>query len=438
MRWIDGHMALMVLLAWTLLGSCRADSPDSGQMDQGMLYIPWNSGYQVQAKGGTMAVPVNCEGEWSAVSDQEWVTVLNPSGVGNDTVRIYIDRNCWGQCREASVRIYLGSNVSKGYDVTFSQDKSSALFVSDGIANGAGFSYDISKPYCQGVAYAVFDLDYLDSLQSRVNQYFVMDDWTPYSEDQFIQGESMESVNNQISANAAIELNAQLANASVKGTVTVSTSEEETKMYAVMRTKRIVYSRDVQYANIIQYYRETADSCVFAPGFFRDWKKIDSYGMRGLIPPLDVVRDFLGKWGVGLVARSYMGGCVEYRISVDRSVLTQLLDIKAAAQAAVAGGVLNADGSAEWKEENEKIANHHSLDVEVYGGDVQSVAPIVFGNSITMMDLGKWMDSVSFSEDGSGMSSAVLVDMKVVTMANLFSGEVRKAVRQVIEQITEQ
>ena len=55
-----------------------------------------------------------------------------------------------------------------------------------------------------------------------------------------------------------------------------------------------------------------------------------------------------------------------------------------------------------------------------------------------MMDLGKWMDSVSFSEDGSGMSSAVLVDMKVVTMANLFSGEVRKAVRQVIEQITEQ
>lgn len=428
---------LMFVLAGVLLSACRSESEGPDFRAPGKLYVPWNTQYSVGAKGGTLAVPVTCEGAWTASCSDDWVSIVNPEGMGSDTIRLSMVANGSGYDRVASLRICLGNDEERGYSVTLDQPTSSALFVSNGIVGGAGYSYDISKDYCKGVSYAIFDIDYLDSIQQRVNQYFIMDDWTPYSEDQYFQGETESSVSHQISASATLELNTLIANASVQGTVTVSTAETENNMYAMMRTKRVVFMRDLQFSNIIQYYRETGDSCVFAMGFFNDWKNLQSYE-EGTTPlPTYKVVDFLNKWGLGFVSRSYMGGCVDYKMAIDKSVLTEKFTVKIAANLVVQGGVLNADGSVELKEEFEKVKDHYSLDVEVSGGDVQSISSIVFGSSITMLDLEKWMESVSFSEDGGTESTAVMVDMKLVSMANLFTGKVRDKVKQVIDNMTE-
>ncbi len=417
------------------MAACSFDSgiEEAEEAEPGKLYAPWDTNYVLEAHGGEIKVPVVCSGAWRATTDDEWVTILNSAGIGNDSVQLRIKSNAMPDDRTARVTISLVQDAAKRYEVTIQQEKSGNLLAYTGYERSAGFGYDVTRDYCKGTTYAIFNIDRLEYLQTGTSQYFVRDDYSPYAEDEYAQGATLTSVSTQLSASASIDLDAVVAKAEVKGTVNIGEVEEHNSMYAVKRTKRIVYVRDIQYNNIMQYFIDTNDSTVFSPGFYADWKKLSSYNTNNKPIPTSEIDEFLNKWGVGIVVRSFMGGCIDYSMAVDRSVLSESTTIDIALDAEIAGGILDAELNANMKNVREAIKNRFNLDITIKGGDVQSVSPLVFGESIKMLALQEWMNSISYSASDAMLNNAAVVDIKVASVANLFSGRVKEKIRNVIE-----
>ena len=199
----------------------------------------------------------------------------------------------------------------------------SRLLAPPGYERGAGYCYATGADYLEGVTFNIFNLNYLDSIQYVKGLNFVSDDYTPYSEEQVITGETRSAVSQQLALSASVGVNFIVADIKVTGNYSKGSVQEEQSVFAMKRTKRVAYCRDIQYKNIIMYYKETGDSMVFAPGFYADWKKLEGTGTNQTDVSNQMVLDFINKWGRGFVARSFMGGVLEYTMQIDKSVLSE-------------------------------------------------------------------------------------------------------------------
>jgi hypothetical protein len=201
------------------------------------------------------------------------------------------------------------------------------------------------------------------------------------------------------------------------------------------RTKRVAYCRDIQYKNIIMYYKETGDSMVFAPGFFADWKMLEGTGTNQADVSNQMVLNFVNKWGRGFVARSFMGGVLEYTMQIDKSVLSENMSAEMAINASV-GLLIGAEMSSSTQTQQFQTVSHdrYSLDIHARGGDVQAVTAILTGLSPSPQGIQEWMASVNFppSPDSEKLKLCALTDVKVASIAYLFTGKVQDRVNYIL------
>ena len=175
----------------------------------------------------------------------------------------------------------------------------SRLLAPPGYERGAGYCYATGADYLEGVTFNIFNLNYLDSIQYVKGLNFVSDDYTPYSEEQVITGETRSAVSQQLALSASVGVNFIVADIKVTGNYSKGSVQEEQSVFAMKRTKRVAYCRDIQYKNIIMYYKETGDSMVFAPGFYADWKKLEGTGTNQTDVSNQMVLDFINNsWAV--------------------------------------------------------------------------------------------------------------------------------------------
>ena len=143
----------------------------------------------------------------------------------------------------------------------------SRLLAPPGFERAVGYTYATGAEYLEGVAFNIFNLNYLDSIQYVKGLNFISDDYTPYSEEQVITGETRSAVSKQLALSSSVGANFIVADIKVTGNYSKGSVEESQSVFAMKRTKRVAYCRDLQYKNVIMYYKETGDSMVFAPGF---------------------------------------------------------------------------------------------------------------------------------------------------------------------------
>ena len=155
----------------------------------------------------------------------------------------------------------------------------SRLLAPPGYERGVGYCYATGAEYLEGVTFNIFNLNYLDSIQYVKGLNLVSDDYTPYSEEQVITGETRSAVSKQLAISASVGANFIVADIKVSGNYSKGSVQESESVFAMKRTKRVAYSRDLQYKNVIMYYKETGDSMIFAPGFYADWKKLEGNGV---------------------------------------------------------------------------------------------------------------------------------------------------------------
>jgi hypothetical protein len=311
----------------------------------------------------------------------------------------------------------------------------SRLLAPPGFERGVGYTYAMGAEYLEGVAFNIFNLNYLDSIQYVKKLNFVSDDYTPYSEEQVITGETRSAVSKQLALSASVGVNFIVADIKVTGNYSMGSVQESQSVFAMKRTKRVAYSRDLQYKNIIMYYKETGDSMVFAPGFYADWKLLEGNNTDQAEVSNQMVLNFVNKWGRGFVARSFMGGVLEYTLQIDKSALSSNMSVGMALEASV-GIIGGAEMSSSTKTEQFQKISHDSynLDIHVRGGNVMAVTAILSGETPSPEGIQEWMASVNFPPipDNEQLKMCSLTDVKIASIANLFTGKVQEQVNYIL------
>ena len=319
------------------------------------------------------------------------------------------------------------SAAAEGYE--------SRLLAPPGYERGVGYCYATGAEYLEGVTFNIFNLNYLDSIQYVKGLNFISDDYTPYSEEQVITGETRSAVSKQLALSASVGANFIVADIKVTGNYSKGSVEESQSVFAMKRTKRVAYSRDLQYKNVIMYYKETGDSMVFAPGFYADWKKLEGNNVNQADVSNQDVLNFVNKWGRGFVARSFMGGVLEYVLQIDKSALSENMSVGMALDASV-GFIIGADMSTSVSSEHfQKVSrDRYNLDINVRGGNVQAVTAILSGDTSSPQGIKDWMDSVNFppTPDNDQLKLCAMTDVKIASIANLFTGKVQDRVNYIL------
>jgi hypothetical protein len=285
------------------------------------------------------------------------------------------------------------------------------------------------------VTFNIFNLNYLDSIQYVKGLNLVSDDYTPYSEEQVITGETRSAVSKQLAISASVGANFIVADIKVSGNYSKGSVQESESVFAMKRTKRVAYSRDLQYKNVIMYYKETGDSMIFAPGFYADWKKLEGNGVDQDDVSNQDVLDFVNKWGRGFVARSFMGGVLEYTLQIDKSALSTSQSVGMALNASI-GLIVGVEASTSEQTENFKKVSRdrYNLDIHVRGGDVQCVTEVLSGAKPSPTGIKEWLESVNFPPipESEQLKKCALTDVKIASIANLFTGKVQDRVNYVL------
>ena len=239
----------------------------------------------------------------------------------------------------------------------------------------------------------------------------------------------------QLALSASVGVNFIVADISVSGNYSKGSVQESQSVFAMKRTKRVAYCRDLQYKNIIMYYKETGDSMVFAPGFYADWKVLEGYNTNQANVSNQMVLDFVNKWGRGFVARSFMGGVLEFTLQIDKSSLSENMSVGMALNASV-GILMGAEASASAQSEQFQKISHdrYSLDIHVRGGNVQAVTAILAGETSSPQGIKEWMQSVDFAPTPASdqLRMCAMTDVKIASIANLFTGEVQDRVNYIL------
>lgn len=413
----------ILLLLW-LLASCSKDEMLL------LLETPEQTEYLIDRDGQEFSIPVTSNAAWTVSSDAEWLTTDRAEGTGDGIVTVRINANPIPERRYASVSIRLKGS-DRMFAVNVVQNGASRLLGLPSIEKGAGYSYDVSADYCTGMLYQVFDIIHMDYKQMLNGKFYVMDDNETTVEEEFVVGKTEEEISQQISANASIGLNLiEVFKADLTGSVDYSKLEAKNTQFAMSRTKRIVYSRDIQYRNVLADVI-AGDTALFTPGFAADWKKLQKLNVSSGDITTSVTR-FLKKWGPCFVSRSCLGGSIDYEMEIDKSVLNESLTIELAAEASLAG-IIEADAGGKYQEVMTKIKERYRKYVHVKGGDVQSVSILNSGGSITQKGYKNWLESISFDRVSAGNANVALIDVKLVAFTELFTGKVREEVKRQID-----
>jgi hypothetical protein len=174
---------------------------------------------------------------------------------------------------------------------------------------------------------------------------------------------------------------------------------------------------------------------VFAPGFFADWKKLEGTGTNQADVSNKMVHDFINKWGRGFVARSFMGGVLEYTMQIDKSVLSENMSAEMAINASV-GLIVGVDVSSSTQMQQFQTISHdrYSMDIHVRGGDVQAVTEVLAGTSTSPKGIQEWMASVNFPPvpNSDQLKTCAMTDVKIASIAYLFTGKVQDRVNYIL------
>ena len=421
MRKEQYHLILLILTA--LLTAC-SQSPS--------FVEPTLTEVSIRGNAQHMAVPLTGHDSWHAEPDVEWITPEQQNGeASQDTLYMHSEANPTATTRMGTITIHYATPTIPTQLVQVNQYEATQLIGKPGIEKAAGYSYDVTAKYLEGMRYQIFDITYMDYKQHFQRTHYVEDDNELQSTEEVVTGKTEEALSQQISANASVGLDMLIFEAEMTGNVHYTQLEEAKTAFAMKRTKRLTYTRDIHYANVLADVIK-GDTRLFTAGFYADWKELQEMNDKAEAPSTTRLKSFLEKWGKAFVARACLGGTLDMEIEIEEKMLSQSLSIELALEASLAG-VINGEVGGKYQQIQEEIKGHYRRYVHIRGGDAHTISILNAGGNITPEQYKIWLNSIYNSDDPSACKVA-LVDVKVVSIAQLFTGKVKEALDRLINQ----
>lgn len=395
----------------------------------------------VSGQCGTYYLDVKCEGEWNLSSPDGFIAMPITKGKGDARVPVIIGTNWQGArnggisftAAKATTRAEGESTAASDTTVTVTQNaefdpEEVAKFISSN--KGAGYSYQPYENYCLGTHIQLFNIGNLKTIGEEKGINLIVDESLPNVLQEVQSADSKEDLANNLSVAASVSLNFSAFTADVKGAYGSSETSSKNRSYAVKRMKSVLYTREVNYLNIIALADSSAEmrKKLFAPGFI---KLLDEYQSRVLAEDADtdaICKALVDEMGPCFVSKSVMGCVLDYYISIDRSELSDSITITGALDIAFKESVkITGEGGYGSHEGFESKSMEASLNIR--GGQTNLVSILTTGGQLKDTELLAWQQSVE-------PKKAVMIDMKLVPIYTLIPNyEAKQILKAYLEKV---
>lgn len=294
-------MKRYLLISLTLvLAACSKDEASPPQLTSAA-----RSTYDSSCQTDT--IRFRTSGTWTASTDAEWFTLVETEGDGDGAIPVYIQQNDDEQQRQGVVTITTADGQTLQVGLTQNvPDENGLSYVDLPKTFGLGWGYDMSTDIAdyQGLRGQVFDAEELKKFRKNILQ----EETSTFTGLTYETGETHSELQTNMGGRFAGSVDLFIAGASISVQYNNKKTETNDTRYVWCReTKcvKVAYLNNPDYGSY-KFIRQCTTSSF--RNAVRDWS------------PEEIVNQF----GTHVVARSALGGKLDYYFTMSKSVKTEI------------------------------------------------------------------------------------------------------------------
>ena len=305
-----------------------------------------------------------------------------------------------------------------------------------GAIRGAGYTYRDNELYCVGTDMEVFTMRKLHDMEKKYNTSYLIDDYTPFTDQKFIYTESTKALKDSLAVDVGIGVGAGVFSVDVDVAFNKKKIENKKNYYSLMRLRQSYFQRELSFLNLREqvanaiaassvantYPSMDADALAkavpffkeaYAPGFADVMQKFirkihaapSAYAAGG------ICREFIEEVGPSFVYRSVLGCSLDYYNATAMDSVATSLDVKVALEMTVQIKFISISAgiSTEYHDAVMKCSRNSTSHITARGGDLSLVTAFTTGQQATIdqSTLVKWQKTVTPQD-------AALIDIRLV------------------------
>lgn len=305
-----------------------------------------------------------------------------------------------------------------------------------GAIRGAGYTYRDNELYCVGTDMEVFNMRKLHDMEKKYNTSYLIDDYTPFTDQKFIYTESTKALKDSLAVDVGIGVGAGVFSVDVDVAFNKKKIENKKNYYSLMRLRQSYFQRELSFLNLREqvanaiaassvantYPSMDADALAkavpffkeaYAPGFADVMQKFirkihaapSAYAAGG------ICREFIEEVGPSFVYRSVLGCSLDYYNATAMDSVATSLDVKVALEMTVQIKFISISAgiSTEYHDAVMKCSRNSTSHITARGGDLSLVTAFTTGQQATIDSetLKDWQKTVTPQD-------AALIDIRLV------------------------
>ena len=305
-----------------------------------------------------------------------------------------------------------------------------------GAIRGAGYTYRDNELYCVGTDMEVFNIRKLHDMEKKYNTSYLIDDYTPFTDQKFIYTESTKALKDSLAVDVGIGVGAGVFSVDVDVAFNKKKIENKKNYYSLMRLRQSYFQRELSFLNLREqvanaiaassvantYPSMDADALAkavpffkeaYAPGFADVMQKFvrKIHAAPSAFAASGVCREFIEEVGPSFVYRSVLGCSLDYYNATAMDSVATSLDVRVALEMSVQIKFISisADISTEYHDAAMKCSRNSTSHITARGGDLSLVTAFTTGQQATIdqSTLVKWQKTVTPQD-------AALIDIRLV------------------------
>ena len=305
-----------------------------------------------------------------------------------------------------------------------------------GAIRGAGYTYRDNELYCVGTDMEVFNMRQLHDMEKKYNTSYLIDDYTPFTDQKFIYTESTKALKDSLAVDVGIGVGAGVFSVDVDVAFNKKKIENKKNYYSLMRLRQSYFQRELSFLNLREqvanaiaassvantYPSMDADALAkavpffkeaYAPGFADVMQKFvrKIHAAPSAFAASGVCREFIEEVGPSFVYRSVLGCSLDYYNATAMDSVATSLDVRVALEMSVQIKFISisAEISTEYHDAAMKCSRNSTSHITARGGDLSLVTAFTTGQQATIdqSTLVKWQKTVTPQD-------AALIDIRLV------------------------
>jgi hypothetical protein len=305
-----------------------------------------------------------------------------------------------------------------------------------GAIRGAGYTYRDNELYCVGTDMEVFNIRKLHDMEKKYNTSYLIDDYTPFTDQKFIYTESTKALKDSLAVDVGIGVGAGVFSVDVDVAFNKKKIENKKNYYSLMRLRQSYFQRELSFLNLREqvanaiaassvantYPSMDADALAkavpffkeaYAPGFADVMQKFvrKIHAAPSAFAASGVCREFIEEVGPSFVYRSVLGCSLDYYNATAMDSVATSLDVKVALEMSIQIKFISisAEISTEYHDAAMKCSRNSTSHITARGGDLSLVTAFTTGQQATIdqSTLVKWQKTVTPQD-------AALIDIRLV------------------------